>query len=297
MILTSNVAIPYRDATIQYVDAKGTGFIDEVERERFHPERQASEYRLKPSRTIVVNDSLFGTAPLGAFDNFDVNSEITGIQKLESIGVRTVPWLAKVAIDEIINRVGRRWKIDSDGPYSGLSILFRGWVTPFRLSEVAFDLEDYPYETEAERKRVIVRTAVEDMLQNDSSIPSNINTTPDGIKNYLEWLARTFGQQVGIMHANRYQHGNLITLHNITLDARIVDADTVLSYSTFGPWDEYIDNFYKDGPFYELILRGIPQLFELDINPDRLIRIARDAYRKKTGASSEREVHENYINS
>lgn len=45
-------------------------------------------------------------------------------------------------------------------------------------------------------------------------------------KDYLTWLARTLGEQVAVLHNNGYSHGYL-TPHNITLDCRIVDLDSV----------------------------------------------------------------------
>lgn len=51
-------------------------------------------------------------------------------------------------------------------------------------------------------------------------------------KDYLEWFANTLGRNVGLMHKNGWHHGRLgrqveIGPHNITLDCRITDLDTV----------------------------------------------------------------------
>lgn len=45
-------------------------------------------------------------------------------------------------------------------------------------------------------------------------------------KEYFEWFAKTLGANVGIMHRNGWTHRYLST-HNVTLDCRIVDLDSV----------------------------------------------------------------------
>lgn len=50
--------------------------------------------------------------------------------------------------------------------------------------------------------------------------------TPLTDAQYLEWFAKTLGKNVGIMHSNEWVHPYL-TDHNITLDCRIVDLDSV----------------------------------------------------------------------
>lgn len=44
---------------------------------------------------------------------------------------------------------------------------------------------------------------------------------------YLKWFAETLGKNVGLCHKNKWVHGYLIS-HNITLDCRIVDLDSVI---------------------------------------------------------------------
>ena len=47
---------------------------------------------------------------------------------------------------------------------------------------------------------------------------------------YLFWFAETLGKNVGLLHAHHYSH-NYLSPHNITLDARIVDLDSVVSFA------------------------------------------------------------------
>ncbi|KND50269.1 MAG: hypothetical protein AB202_03550 [Parcubacteria bacterium C7867-007] len=46
------------------------------------------------------------------------------------------------------------------------------------------------------------------------------------IESYMQWFSTTLAQNIGRMHANGYLHGYL-TPHNITLDCRVVDFDSV----------------------------------------------------------------------
>ncbi len=49
-------------------------------------------------------------------------------------------------------------------------------------------------------------------------------------KEYLEWFAKTLGENVGLMHRNGWYHCFLGS-HNITLDCRIVDLDSITELS------------------------------------------------------------------
>lgn len=46
------------------------------------------------------------------------------------------------------------------------------------------------------------------------------------LEEYLRWFARCLGQNVGLMHRNGWAH-YWLTTHNISLDCRIVDLDTI----------------------------------------------------------------------
>lgn len=46
------------------------------------------------------------------------------------------------------------------------------------------------------------------------------------LEEYLRWFARCLGQNIGLMHKNGWAHCSL-TPHNISLDCRIVDLDTI----------------------------------------------------------------------
>lgn len=49
---------------------------------------------------------------------------------------------------------------------------------------------------------------------------------------YLEWFANTLGHNVGLMHKSGWEHHYLPLGHNITLDCRVVDLDSVRPLET-----------------------------------------------------------------
>lgn len=68
-----------------------------------------------------------------------------------------------------------------------------------------------------------VREEVEDTI---SLVSRETKESVKDIESYIDWFAKTLGTNVGRMHANGYTHAYL-TLHNITLDCRLVDFDSV----------------------------------------------------------------------
>ena len=44
---------------------------------------------------------------------------------------------------------------------------------------------------------------------------------------YLKWVAKTITKDIGTMHKNGWLHNYLRTGHNITIDGRLVDLDSV----------------------------------------------------------------------
>ena len=46
------------------------------------------------------------------------------------------------------------------------------------------------------------------------------------MEDYLEWFAETLGRQMAIIHSAGSYH-NYLTPHNITLDCRVVDFDSI----------------------------------------------------------------------
>lgn len=57
---------------------------------------------------------------------------------------------------------------------------------------------------------------------------------------YACWFAKTLGENVGLMHKNDWYHSYL-TSHNITLDCRIVDLDSVTKLQQPSQWASDFD--------------------------------------------------------
>ena len=92
----------------------------------------------------------------------------------------------------------------------------RGWVTKARIDNALDDGGKY------------IRDAISLVAQE-----IGINPAEFTIEAYLEWFARTLGEQVGRLHKLGFTHNNLIE-HNITLDCRIIDFDTVRKIPVWG---------------------------------------------------------------
>ncbi len=82
-------------------------------------------------------------------------------------------------------------------------------------------------------------------------------------KAYFEWFAKTLGTNVGIMHRNGWTH-RYLSSHNVTLDCRIVDLDSV-GYDSSGKQEdlrqarETIGNLVYHR--YHCIVAGLTEIF------------------------------------
>lgn len=99
--------------------------------------------------------------------------------------------------------------------------------------------------------------ATSDMLLKDAKklIAQELGKKTISDKEYLEWFARTLGENVAVIHKNGWQH-NYLHDQNITLDCRIVDFDGSGTITTSD----------SDGHSYsremDLAKRTIAELFE-----------------------------------
>ncbi|MEK7573494.1 MAG: hypothetical protein AAB531_03645 [Patescibacteria group bacterium] len=62
---------------------------------------------------------------------------------------------------------------------------------------------------------------------------------PMSNKEYIRWFAKTLGRNVGLMHENGWTH-RYLSDHNVTLDCRIVDLDSVGS-DEYKRFQDYVD--------------------------------------------------------
>ena len=92
-------------------------------------------------------------------------------------------------------------------------------VLELRAFGTKFRAEDL--HTDSEEAGLLVQDAMQ-LINNE--LPQEHKLT--NIGGYLQWFAKTLGDNIGKIHANGWYHGYL-TGHNITLDCRIVDLDSV----------------------------------------------------------------------
>ncbi len=95
------------------------------------------------------------------------------------------------------------------------------------------------------------------------------NSEAFSTKDYLDWFVKTLGEQVAILHRNGYRHG-FLTAHNITLDCRIVDLDSVefIEEKSDKEKEEYISRdlkFVKTTLGYFVSMLGFPKKLFQDI--------------------------------
>ena len=112
-------------------------------------------------------------------------------------------------------------------------------------------------------------------------------------KDYVQWFAQTLGKQVAIIHNTGFIHGYL-TDHNITLDCRIVDLDSVKKIKT----NKWLDNkqITKD---LQQAIQSLNWLFQhQNINSGhyKLINNFFDGYFSNLTAKANAEDKRNLIN-
>ena len=282
-IITANAQITDGDSTTyNYLDEKGIGNLEYIERTR---KNQYHGY-MKPVKSYP--DRGYQDKTWGAATKTWIEKDLEMGNKLKKLNVRIVPLVAVAKIEEVVDPNGKIITID-EAKNSGYMaketepvVIFRAWITPYRLADVAYNPEieiDYS-EKDLERRR-----ALQDM-KNDTSIPADVRSSILDIMSYLSWLAGSIGGDLGKMHAHKMTHGSLRALHNITLDGRFVDLDSMVENSD----QEKIDDernvlFNKTEPFFKDFLSGVQKLFGLQVDPNELLKIAETAYSRSFPAN------------
>lgn len=229
-IITASAKIGHDGVLFDYLDAKGTGHLKTVSRKHIEKRRGAftngCDLRVLDIRKDEDPDRREKTWGLATKQGIRVETDAGNLFK--NLQIRTVPWVAVAKINEVIIG-GNRISIEEAQETGYVNqetepvIVYRAWVTPFRLLEVS--TPSVRTESDILRRRRIVTTAIEDIKHSDPFVPQDIETTIAGIKKYLEWLIITSLQGLGKMHGNGLVHGFLSQLHNTTLDARFTDLD------------------------------------------------------------------------
>ncbi len=297
-ILLANAKITIGNQVFNYLDAKGTGLLEDKHRDtKSADENRYTNYRV--AATSKPHDHPYSEETSGLATQSWVDIDNSMSARLEFLGIRTVPIVAIADIGEVIDPNGNKISIAKAKERGYVAqgtepvILYRAWVTPFRLTEALYRPEwdkeygDITTTRETEKKRVIVRTAIAD-IQKDTSIPLEVRNSFSDISQYLRWLASTIGSNLGKMHRLGITHGFLYRLHNITLDGRFVDLDDMVENSSPKRIEDDRNSIFhpRDGYFFSAFLRGIPKLFDLNIDPKELLQLTKDSYYSSLGSSS-----------
>jgi len=133
-------------------------------------------------------------------------------------GIRTHRVLAILGLKELI--IGGR-KISLEEAV-GKEIIDKDFkpVIEIRAFGTKMRIDDAKNVMDGEEKKLILNDAIKLVSQElgREQLLSN--------EEYLQWFAETLGLNVGLIHKNGWLH-NYLTDHNVTLDCRIVDLDSI----------------------------------------------------------------------
>jgi len=151
---------------------------------------------------------------LGIIDLFAAARDKEKSEELLKLGVRTHREIAIIELDEIVDPKGRKISIEEAKrvgliwPDSKPVVEVRAFGTKARLAGAKED----PLSVEDARL----------LVANEN----NFDPEKFSKKEYAKWLLEATGRNLGLMHKNGLVHG-FMTRHNITLDGRLVDFDSV----------------------------------------------------------------------
>lgn len=166
----------------------------------------------KPKVGRVERRESGGTEGISSYLGIEKSAKMA--EEFLELGIRTERYLALIELKEIINRKGKKISIEEAqkekliSPFQvGATIGIRAFGTKHRISDMndatLVDVKTLVAQEIGEKK--------EDFSWHD----------------YLKWFSKTLGENIGLMHKNYFSHGYLLN-HNVTLDCRIIDLDSVM---------------------------------------------------------------------
>jgi hypothetical protein len=206
----------FRDAVV-----KGSGNIKEASDESFNPPEAEEILRAEGKKS-------WGIIGLESATHDAEKSE-----EFHNLGMRVSRVIAIIELEEIIFE-GEKISI-AEAKQKGI---IEASVTPvlevraFGTDNRLLDVQDQAHSPE--RKRIILEDARLLVAEELGEDPANFD-----LHKYAAWLAKTVGNNVGLMGKSGYTHGILSQGHNITLDGCIVDLESVSKIKN--PEDREID--------------------------------------------------------
>ncbi|OGC55634.1 hypothetical protein A2797_01040 [candidate division WWE3 bacterium RIFCSPHIGHO2_01_FULL_48_15] len=180
----------YRD-----VDLKGTGYVKTLSR----------RVDVLPPGSEHPQSGRFGLLDRKAAKVDYENSE-----DFVRAGIRTSRTLAIIELQELLVE-GKKVSLDKARKLGVIDRKFQP-VVEVRAFGTKARAANYDESDLADAKELVRQELGEERLPTDEE--------------YFNWFARTLGKNVALMHKNGWRHGWL-TEHNITLDCRIVDLDSI----------------------------------------------------------------------
>lgn len=198
----------YRD-----VDLKGMGYFS-------YPTDKDKPIVDKVAITSGIRGRVEGIQPLGR-----ALHDLRRTKLFLDLGIRTQRILALIRLKEIVDEKGERMsvsearqkKIINSGEEDAPVLTVRAYGTRGRLVEIA--------NTDSEQAKIKLEDGRLIVAQEIGRNPEDFSW-----KDYLEWFMETMGKNIARMHARKWVHGYL-TDHNMTLDARVIDLDSVITTS------------------------------------------------------------------
>lgn len=277
-IITASARIEHDGVSFNYMDAKGIGNLETASRIHIEEGRvHVSGYILAIQDIRKDEDRSRREKTWGLATKRGIEVETDAVNLLENLQIRTVPWVAVATINEVLIG-GNRISVEEarEAGYVNQEtepvIVYRAWVTPFRLLEVS--TPSVHTEGDILRRRRVVTTAIEDIKHSDPFAPQDLGINTAGIKKYLEWLIITSFRGLGKMHGNGLVHGFLSQLHNTTLDARFTDLNRARRAYSKSELEQEKASF---GHSLNGFIGNFAELFEFE-SPDGLLSIAEEAY-------------------
>lgn len=166
----------------------------------------------------------------GLLEKKDALHEYAMSENFLKAGIRTLRVLGIIELEEILLK-GKKVSLKEAKEKGIIKGKFQP-VIEVRAFGTKTRIRDFIRGFEGEIKKLLLEDAKKIVSQEIGRDFSND-------RDYLEWFTNTFGRNLGLMHKNGWYHGRLgphessLGAHNITLDCRITDFDTVRKIKFF----------------------------------------------------------------
>ncbi|MBI2196064.1 hypothetical protein HYU45_00435 [Candidatus Daviesbacteria bacterium] len=199
----------YRD-----IDLKGMGFINTP------PGRKA----LKVWQPGLVGDD--DKTRLGLLDVDIALADYQLTEEFLNAGIRTCRVMAVIGLEEIIAQ-GEKLSLKEarragiiDGDFKP-AVEVRAFATRARITDITGSY--------LKQRRIPLQVPLDDARR---IVGQELALETLSEEDYLKWFGKVLGQSVGLMHKNGWYH-RYLNSHNITLDGRIVDLDSLTELTSY----------------------------------------------------------------